>query len=109
MMPITHENGRYVIRTDAGVLVESCAGLIEAVALRKVLAGPERTRIYTSHHGARIEAVIGRTVLHYRDGYLQNDHTTEPTEYDAQGAAAARTAAHRHYRAANHRFAVASI
>lgn len=44
--------------------------------------------ILTSHHGEEIVATPGRTVLKYRDGFLQNDAATYPTEREAARHAA---------------------
>lgn len=44
----------------------------------------------TSVHGATIDATPGRTVLHYRDGFLQNDAQTFATAGEARQRASDR-------------------
>lgn len=60
-----------------------------------------------SRHGATLTVIPGRTVLHYENGFLQNDTIDCESAYDARETAKRLTASKRHFLATNHRYEVA--
>jgi hypothetical protein len=62
-----------------------------------------------SRHGTTLNVIPGRTVIHYRDGYIMDDIQTFPSQFDAKRCAEQKNAIARTLPLPHlHRFSVVS-